>query len=653
MIIATAGHVDHGKTSLVRALTQVDTDRLAEEKRRGMSIDLGFAYADFGLEEPLGFVDVPGHERFVRNMLAGVAAIDCALLVVAADDGPMPQTLEHLAILEILGVSCALVALTKIDRVDDLRRAEVQREIHELLSTTAMRGSPIFPVVATTGQGVFSLREALKGVAQEHEAHRLLDQDAEPENVPGHFRLSVDRAFTLTGAGLVVSGSVYSGVAQVGDRVLVSPKGVEARIRAIHAQNQAAKYARVGQRCALNLSGVDLKKEDVARGDWVLVPAIHAPTQRLDVELNLLVTESRSLADGAIVQLHLAAASVPARVSLLRQKALKPGEVSLAQLVLDKPVGALRGDRFVLRDQAAQRTLGGGRVLDPFGPLKGRAKPARLVELAAMSAPTATVCLAQLLVEKTDAVELQPFERAWNLNEYEQASLRALPDLHVVRALDGDLALSKVQWQGWRDQLVQTLTDYHLAQAESIGLSESALIAQALKVRSVQSRTLKVIVRSALRSLLDEEKIVREGLSVRMPVHQARLSQKDQILLEKVTIVLLAGGLRPPIVGELAKALDADPAALLSFLQRVSLTGHLSAVASNRFYLPRTLAELVQVARDLAALSPDQGFDAAAFRDRSGIGRNSTIEVLEFMDRHGYTRFARKRRWMLDDGPSP
>jgi selenocysteine-specific elongation factor len=648
MIFATAGHVDHGKTSLIRALTNIDTDRLEEEKRRGMSIDLGFAYADFGLASPVGFVDVPGHERFVRNMLAGVAAIDCALLVIAADDGPMPQTREHLAILSLLGVTRAVVALTKIDRVDEARLKQADLEIRALIATTPLRDAAIFPVVATTGLGVPALREGLRAMALDFEPQESNLSDVILPESTGNFRLAVDRVFVLAGAGLVVSGAVYSGHAQVGDSLLISPKGVEARIRSIHAQNQSAQFARAGQRCALNLTGSDLKKDDVARGDWVLASNIHAPTQRLDVEFNLLANEEQSLRDGISVQLHLAATSVPARVALLNAKTLAPGAQGLAQLVLERPIAALHGDRFVVRDQSAQRTIAGGRVIDPFGPVRGRMKPARLVELDALRLNHANEALMKMLIAKPCGLDLRSFECAWNLNQREQTQIRRLPALCLLRDQGRDLALTQTHWQDWRASLSEVLANHHSANPASLGLSESGLMMALSLSRAEPPQTIKVIGRLALKSLMEDQRIVRDGLFLRLPNHKARLSEKDQVLLDKITGVLMGAGLRPPIIGELAKALGLEASNLLQELQKLSQSGHLLAVASNRYYLPSSIASLVQMARELAAQNPDLGFDAASFRDRSGIGRNSTIEVLEFLDRQGYTRFVRNRRWMRD-----
>ena len=374
MIVATAGHVDHGKTALVRALTGVDTDRLPEEKKRGLTIDLGFAYHPLGDGHVLGFVDVPGHERFVRNMLAGVGAIDLALVVVAADDGVMPQTREHTAILDLLGVTECIAVVTKVDKVEAARAGEVSVEIDALLSTTGMRGAEIHRVCALSGAGMDALAGALR--------ERALSLAARAAN--GRFRLCVDRAFMLKGAGLVVTGTVHAGVASTGDRLVVTPSGHDARIRGIHAQDRPAGSARAGERCALNLSGRGIESGAVARGDWIVDRALHAPSDRIDVRLRVLPGEARALRHWTPVHAHLAAAHSTARVAVLGAGSIAPGDSGRVQVVLDHPLHALAGDRIVLRDQSATRTMGGGTIIDPFSPKRGRARPARLAWLDAI-----------------------------------------------------------------------------------------------------------------------------------------------------------------------------------------------------------------------------------------------------------------------------
>ena len=373
MIIGTAGHIDHGKTALVRALTGIDTDRLKEEKTRGITIDLGFAYLTAPGGEVLGFVDVPGHEKFVHNMLAGAGGIDFALLVVAADDGVMPQTREHLAIVDLLGIDRGLIAITKVDLVADDRRDAVRAEITRALEGTGLAGSKIVAMSAVSGEGI----EALRG--------RLFAQAQATERTPaqGRFRLAIDRSFTLTGVGTVVTGTVLSGAIAVGDHVTVSPSGLSARVRSIHAQNREVERGQAGERCALNLAGEGIAKDLIHRGDVVLDPALHAPTDRIDARLRLLPSERKPIAQWTPVRLHHAAAEVGARVVLLGDVPIVPGEQGYVQLVLERPIAATAGDKFVLRDTSAQRTIGGGVLLDLRAPTRKRRTPERTAQLAA------------------------------------------------------------------------------------------------------------------------------------------------------------------------------------------------------------------------------------------------------------------------------
>ncbi len=673
MIIATAGHVDHGKTTLVQALTGVDTDRLAEEKRRGMTIDLGFAYADLdpGLDldpdtrstgpaaAPLGFVDVPGHERFVRNMLAGVAAIDLALLVVAADDGPMPQTREHLAILALLGVPRLVVALTKADRVGPDRLADAGREVTALLADGPYAQAPVFTLATPSGGGVAALRQQLADSARQLAAR----------GVTGHFRMAVDRSFTLAGAGRIVTGAVLSGRVQVGDAVIVSPHGTAARVRSLHAQNQRAESAQAGQRCALNLSGPDLKRAEPVRGDWVVAAAAHAPTTRLDVRLQVLAGEARPLSERRLLQLHLGAATVNATVSALDAVALAPGPEAWARLVLDRPVAGVHGDRFILRDAAAHRTVGGGWVVDPFGPARGRSRPARLTQLAALALTDPALALAALLEQSPDGVDLIPFARGRNLRVDELAQLQHRLAVQPIPGESGPLGLSPSHAQAWRDRVLNALDRCHAQQPDSLGPDGPALHAQlgklggvgevcstggaasaggvggapreggVTRVGGMASAPARAVLRATLAGLVDSGQVVREGLRHRRHGHQARLADADRALLDRVVAQLQPAGLRPPIVGELAAALGLPLPTLVNDLGRLAHQGLLVRVAPNRYYLPQTVAELAGHARALAGENADGQYDAASFRDRTGIGRNLTVQVLEFLDRAGLSRF--------------
>ena len=691
MIIATAGHVDHGKTSLVMALTGMQTDRLAEEQRRGMTIDLGFASTALTATDSaagmLGFVDVPGHERFVRNMLAGVASVDLALLVVAADDGPMPQTFEHLAILGLLGVPRCVVALTKIDRVTAERRQQVEREIAQVLAAAPQTGSrrasyanaPLFPVVANagaSGAGMPALRQHLAGLA---------GQLAAP-SAAGGFRLVVDRSFALAGAGRIVTGAVLAGQLRVGDEVVVSPAGTLCRVRSIQVHNQAADQVSAGQRCALNLAGTGLKRAEPERGDWVVAPALHAPTDRLDVRLTVLASAARPLPQRHPLQLHLGAAVVGVRVAALTPgtaasadpaagtgntagagttagtgtaardshavhagAALAPGSTGLAQLVLDRPLAALHGDHFILRDPTANRTLAGGWVVDPFGPVRGRARPLRLHQLAALADPDPATALAGLLAtlpsQAPAGVDLQRFGLARGLGDGIALELVQPMALRAVASPSATLVLTAAHWNSWRDQLLAATRRWHAEQPDSLGPDDTALRASLAALRGPAQAD--AVQRAALTELVADGLLVREGLRYRQPQHQPVLTEADRALLDRVARALRPAGLRPPIVGELASVLDLPLPELLAFLGRAARLGLLARVAPNRYFLPETVGDLLTLARSLAAEAADGSLDAAAFRDRSGIGRNLTVQVLEFLRREGRTRFDGSRHWPL------
>ena len=441
MIVGTAGHIDHGKTALVKALTGIDADRHPEEKRRGITIDLGFAYA-----EKFGFIDVPGHERFVHTMLAGAGGIDAALLVVALGDGIMPQTREHVAILDLLGIDRGIVALTKAD-LAPVRVAEVGAAVRALLAPTGLRDAVLIPVSALTGQGIDDLRDALPGLGPRR------------RDLAGYPRLAVDRAFTRTGAGLVVTGTLVAGRIAVDDRLLLSPAGIALRVRGLHAQNQPAPVAEAGQRVALNIAGPRLSKDAVTRGDWVLHPALHAPTVRLDARVRLLADAPAALRPDAPVHLHLAAAQVMGRVAPLDRERIGLGAEALVRLTLERPIGALAGDRLVLREAGAARTIGGGVVIDPFPPARGRRTPGRMAVLQALERPDPVAALRALLALPPGWVERAGFMRAHNLPAAAQeAVLLAVPATGIA-----DLAMAPAALEVVRADVEQALAAHHAA----------------------------------------------------------------------------------------------------------------------------------------------------------------------------------------------
>ena len=627
MIVATAGHVDHGKTALVEALTGVDTDRTAEEKRRGLTIDLGFAYMDGPDGSRIGFVDVPGHERFIRNMLAGIAAVDQVLLVVAADDGPMPQTREHLAILELLGLHAGMVALTKSDRVPRDRLQQAREELAALLARSPLAAAPVFAVSAVTGEGMEALRSHLHASARET-PHR---------DSTGHFRLAVDRSFTVEGAGLVVTGSVYSGLTAVGESLTVLPSGQTARVRGIHTQGRSRETATAGDRAALNLAGAGLDRGGVERGHWLVAPDIRLLSARVDSSLALL-PGARTLRHWTPVHLHLAADNITGRVALLRGRTLAAGASDLVQLVLDRPVHALFGDRFIIRDQSARETLGGGRVIDPLAPGRRRRRPERLARLHALSHTDPGAALSALLAASPNGVSLDEFARTRNLTATHCNALATAIDCRRVPDSGDTRLVTARAWEALQQAILDAVEDHHRSVPDSLGLDETRL------ARTLGRDMPQSLLRAAARELLECGALARSGFCLHRPGHQPRLRTEDRALLGRVEEVLDPAGLKPPIIGDLAAALELDREDLRSRLEHLAGLGYLVRVAPNRYFLPATVDALAGIARELARESADGRFDAASYRDRSGIGRNLTVQVLEHLDRLGITWFRGGRR---------
>ena len=622
MIVGTAGHIDHGKTSLVRALTGVDTDRLKEEKARGISIDLGFAYLAVPGGSRLGFVDVPGHEKFVHNMLAGAAGIDFVLLVIAADDGVMPQTREHLAIVDLLGIRRGIVALTKADLAPPPRHAKVAADIGQLLQTTGLAGADIVPISTVTGDGVDDLRERLFVAA------RTLERRA----AAGRFRLAVDRSFTLAGAGTVVTGTVLSGAVTTGERVLVSPSGLPARVRSIHAQNRPAERGTAGERCALNLAGDGVSKDAIARGQVVVDPDLHAPTDRIDASLRLLATETKPVTQWMPARLHHAAAEAGARVVLLGDAPIKPGGEALVQLVLDRPIAAAQGDRFVLRDTTARRTIGGGVLLDLRGPSRKRRTPERLALLKASALHDPEQGLAALLQIAPHYVDVSAFARDRTLSGPQMQAI--CERLQVVRATVSDrvFALAPAVWTQFQRSLTAVLQDFHTANPDLPGVGLERLRLQ-LSPRLPAPAFLAV-----LDALVRAKEVAVDGAWVRRAGHEVRLTAADEKLWARIA-PLLGGAerFRPPRVRDIATRLalrEPDVRRLFKLLGRM---GKADEVAHDHFFLRETVAEMVAIIVELAAASPTGQFTAAAFRDRVANGRKVAIQILEFFDRHGVT----------------
>jgi selenocysteine-specific elongation factor len=365
MIVCTAGHVDHGKTSLIKGITGIDTDRLEEEKKRGLTIEAGYAYCDInapgdatGNAVRVGFVDMPGHERFVHNMLASISGIDLGLLIIAADDGPMPQTREHLEILQLLNMTKGAIIITKIDRVDNQTLRHTETTIQQFLRNSFLKNAPVFKVSNSLGTGFEPLKNYLWDTANH----------LEKKSTQQYFRMSIDRCFSLKGAGCIITGSVIAGAVSREQSLLISPSGIKARVRSIRVQNQNSDQAQTGDRCALNIAGADISSAQIQRGDWIIDEVLHKPTSRIDV----LVTLLKDYPNNRPVHLYHGAQHLQARLTALDGKLFKQEKPKLAQLTLHQSIHALSTDYFILRDDSASRTIGGGQIIEPFASFKSR-----------------------------------------------------------------------------------------------------------------------------------------------------------------------------------------------------------------------------------------------------------------------------------------
>lgn len=618
MIVGTVGHIDHGKTALVRALTGTETDRLKEEKARGITIDLGFAYMPAGDCGVVGFIDVPGHQRLIRNMLAGATGIDLMLLVVAADDGVMPQTREHLAILDLLGISRGLVAITKADIATPDRIAGIRNQIDNLLLGSALQGSPILPVSAVTGEGVDELRQRIASLAPEigsRPADRL-------------FRLAVDRSFSIRGAGTVVTGTVLSGSVRPGDELMLSPRGQLVRLRGLHAQNRQAEEGRAGERCALNLAGIH--HEAISRGDMILSPALHAPSTRIDARLKVLASERGPITQWMPVHLHHGAAELPARVVHLSDDPIPPGGEAFVQLVTERPIAAVSGDRFVIRDTSASRTVGGGVLIDLRAPARRRRTPARLARIAAQDCADDAAVLAALLRQPPNHLDPDAFARDRAIPPDRMARILRDHDPVLIDTPRGRLAISRGRVAALMATAQGALAEFHAAHPHFVGIG----------LERLRHRCDPLMPAPAFRALLLDPamagRVALDGAWVRLTSHELRLDPEAEALWQRIEPML--GGearFRPPRVRDFAADLDRPEDEIRDLLRALSRMGRLHEIGRDRFFLRDTVGEMVEIVFVLEADGPQ--FAVAAFRDRVENGRKVAIEILDFFDRHGVT----------------
>ncbi|WP_226572666.1 selenocysteine-specific translation elongation factor [Mangrovibacter yixingensis] len=597
MIIATAGHVDHGKTSLIQALTGVNADRLPEEKQRGMTIDLGFAYWPQPDGRVIGFIDVPGHEKFLANMLAGVGGIDHALLVVACDDGVMAQTREHLAILQLTGQPDLTVVLTKSDRVSAERIEEVRESVHHLLLAYGWHEAQFFVTSVSDGTGIDALREHL--LACEEQSHRTA----------WRFRLAIDRAFTVKGAGLVVTGTALSGTVQVGDTLWLAGADKPMRVRGLHAQNQPVQQATAGQRIALNLSG-DAQKADISRGDWLLENSPPSPgAERVIVTLK----RHSPLQQWQPLHIYHGASHITGRVSIL--------EDDLAELVLDTPLLLADNDDLVLRDISARQTLAGARVVLLNSPKRGKRQPEFLAWLKQLARCEDDESVLRCHLQR-HAVSLADFAWARQLREPEITQLAQGTALCVEgQAVGAGLA------RRWQEKLLATLAEYHQNHDDQPGPGRERLRRMALPAEH------EGLVLGLIEQLRQQGEVVSRQGWLHLPGHEPGFSPAAEAIWHKVEGLFADD---PWWVRDLAKKAGEDEQTMRQVLRQAAQFGLITAIVKDRYYRQERIQQFADLIR---ALDPENGSTSAAdFRDQLGIGRKLAVQILEYFDRTGFTR---------------
>ena len=633
IIVGTAGHIDHGKTALVRALTGIDADRLPEEKRRGITIDIGFADLDLG-EVRIGFVDVPGHERFVKNMLAGAHGIDVVALVIAADESVMPQTREHFDICRLLGVGKGLIVLTKKDLVDEELLQLARAEADDLVKGSFLEGAPVISVSSRTGEGIDELKSALREIG--------LQTPARSDDFVA--RLPIDRAFTIKGFGAVVTGTLIAGEINEGDELELMPAGAHVRVRGVQVHGAAIKQANAGQRTAINLGGIDAAS--IERGMLLATAGRLRPTQIVDASVQLLDDAPRALRSRQRVRVHLGAAEVLARVRVLEANGeISPGKQGLLQLRFESPVVAVLGDRFIVRAYSPQVTIGGGTILDPFA-VKHRAK-----DFAAIRARLEILANGDRAERIADFVisagvagasrEDIAARTAWREEVIDAAWAEAKVNGAVMNV--DHRFLSSVAFDEVNRQIAAEVAAHHQREPLSRGLSKEILRERFFAGVSAET------FRAMMAELEKRGSFVVEKEIVRLREHTRQLSDEDARVQDSLEKMFRDAGLSPPNLTDAfttAGLKPSDPRGR-KILQLLIDSGALVKVHGEMLFHKSALDELVKKLRAHAQQKTDHSIDVGAFKDLAGISRKYAIPLLEYLDRQRVTRREGERRVIL------
>ena len=618
-IIGTAGHIDHGKTELIRALTGQETDRLKEEKERGISIDLGFAYLDLPDGDRVGIVDVPGHERFIKNMLAGATGINLVLFVVAANDGVMPQTTEHLEILDLLNVRNGIGVITKADLVDEIRIEEVREELEFILEQTTLAGSEIHSVSAKTGLGIEELKQKI--VQRIHQI--VLPSEKQ------FFRMPIDRSFTIKGHGTVVTGTIFSGSVRLGDEPALSPPETEAKVRKVQVHNQPVDRAETGQRTALNLSR--LEKGEVRRGYTLCSKEIGTPTRSVGVVVRPVKLEPGELKSRTQYHFHAGTTETLVTLKFFPGADLKENKESLAHVEFSQPVHLLLHDRFILRSADAKKTLGGGIVLLPQMEKPNRKNRSALEQqMRVMLQPKLDKQMEETILLNPSGMALSELSSLFNLVPAEiRSRFEKIDSLQVINQESQTFYVSRTRLEEYKNQMVQWIEETHKKEPNKLGVERTVLL------ESVGKRVKSAVFEWVIDILLKQGSYVQTKGMIQRKGFQLSFSSQDENQKNRILDIYQNAGYSPPKIEEVAKRLQMNPNYAKKIIGSLREMGTLVPVTGDVYFHQNVIREAEEKLKNI--LSDREKIKVAEYRDIMGFGRKLCIELLEYFDRVGLT----------------
>jgi selenocysteine-specific elongation factor len=621
IILGTAGHIDHGKTSLIKAMTGTDTDRLKEEKERGITIELGFASLDLPSGEHLGIVDVPGHEKFVKNMVAGATGIDIVVMVIAADEGVMPQTREHMEICTLLGVRHGLIAMTKIDMVDEEWMELALEDIREFCQGTFLEEAPIVPVSSVTGRGIPELIKALDEIAGQIPERR-------PSNL---FRLPIDRVFSMKGFGTVITGSLVSGKITVGETIMIYPSGITSKVRGIQVHNQSANEAEAGMRTAINFQGLD--KAAVNRGEVLSTPGALVNSYMVDVSFHYLASNQKPLKNRTLVRFHTGTSEVMGYLILLEQEELPPGQTVVAQLRLDSPVAIVKDDRFVVRSYSPVRTIGGGYVINPAPQKHKRMKPEIIQGLHDLTGNDPDEIISYHIEQSGySGVSFSHLKIMTNLPDKQlDTQLQHLLSQKKIIQTDKEqrIFIHQTTFEALRQRISEHLTDYHSTNPLKAGMPKEELKSKFPLLTDAK------LFNQVLNQMIKSQQIVQEENTVRLDSHRVSLGRDQADIRNKILEIYGDGGLQPPYFRDVIKELNTTPKHVQDVLMLLVEEGLVIKTKDDLYFDVAAVENLK--ARLVEFLKSNGEITTPQFKEMTGVSRKYVIPLIEYFDAKNVT----------------